>query len=103
MQLLIFEDNGGDYYWTLVDGNGNGLARSPSCASYEYAVDAARVVLAGASAARLERRAATDYPVGIPAGGKVPMTANGVDGAKRRSSDPHGQPRPQRRNSHPNM
>jgi hypothetical protein len=46
----------GDYHWTLVDRNGNSLARSPSFASYEHTEDAARVVLAGAGSARLDRR-----------------------------------------------
>jgi uncharacterized protein YegP (UPF0339 family) len=65
MQFLIFEDNGGDYHWTLLDRNGESLARSPSFSSFEDTEDAARVVLAGASAVRLERRAATESPVDL--------------------------------------
>ena len=57
MEFLVVEDNGGDYHWTLIDRDGNSLARSPSFASYEHAEDAARVVLAGAGSARLDRRA----------------------------------------------
>ena len=60
MQFLVVEDNGGDYHWTLMDRDGNSLARSPSFSSYEHTEDAARVVLAGVGAARLDRRAATD-------------------------------------------
>ena len=56
MEFLVVEDNSGDYYWTLIDRNGNSLARSPSFASYEHTEDAARVVLAGAGSARLDRR-----------------------------------------------
>ena len=56
MEFLVAQDNGGNYHWTLVDRNGNSLARSLSFASYEDAENAARVVLAGAGSARLERR-----------------------------------------------
>ena len=56
MEFLVLEDNSGDYYWTLIDPNGNSLARSPSFASYERAEDAAGVVLAAAGSARLDRR-----------------------------------------------
>ena len=66
MEFLIIEDNGGDYHWTLLDRDGNSLARSPSFATYGPAEDAARVVLAGAGSARLDRRAATDSSVDIP-------------------------------------
>ena len=59
MEFLVVEDNGGDYHWTLMDRDGNSLARSPSFTSYEHTEDAARVVLAGAGSARLDRRAAT--------------------------------------------
>jgi uncharacterized protein YegP (UPF0339 family) len=56
MEFLVVEDNSGDYHWTLVDRDGNSLARSPSFASYERTEDAAGVVLAGAGSARLDRR-----------------------------------------------
>ena len=65
MQFLIFEDNGGNYHWTLRDGNGDSLARSLSVASSEDAEDAARFVLAAAVSAHIERRAGTDSPVDI--------------------------------------
>ena len=60
VECVIVEDNSGEYHWTLLDRDGNSLARSPSFASYEQAEDAARVVLAGAASARLDRRAASD-------------------------------------------
>jgi uncharacterized protein YegP (UPF0339 family) len=56
MEFVILEDNGGDYHWTLLDHNGNNLARSPSFASYLDAENAARGVLAAAGSARLDRR-----------------------------------------------
>jgi uncharacterized protein YegP (UPF0339 family) len=56
MEFLIFEDNGGNYHWTLRDRDGNSLARSPSFASYQDAESAARVVLADAGSARLDPR-----------------------------------------------
>ena len=57
MEFVIVEDNGGGYHWVLVDTDGNSLARSTSFESYEHAEDAARVVLAGAGSALLEKRA----------------------------------------------
>jgi uncharacterized protein YegP (UPF0339 family) len=57
MEFIIVEDNGGDYHWTLVDGDGTSLARSESFDSYGHTEDAARVVLAGAGSARLDERA----------------------------------------------
>ena len=66
MEFLIVEDNGGDYHWTLLDRDGNSLARSPSFTSYEGAEDAAGVALAGAGSARLDRRAATESSLDIP-------------------------------------
>jgi hypothetical protein len=67
MEFLIVEENSGDYHWTLLDRDGNSLARSPSFASYEPAEDAARVVLAGAGSARLDRRAgaAADHTIDV--------------------------------------
>ena len=55
MEFLIVEDNSGEHHWTLVDGEGNRIARSPSYASYKPAEDAARAVLAGAGSAPLRR------------------------------------------------
>jgi uncharacterized protein YegP (UPF0339 family) len=57
MEFLIFEDNGGDYHWTIVARNGATLARSGGFASYDAAEKAARHVRDGAAAARFEPRA----------------------------------------------
>jgi uncharacterized protein YegP (UPF0339 family) len=54
MEFLIFEDNAGEYHWTLFDSAGDSLARSPSFASYEQAERAAHVVHDGAGSARIE-------------------------------------------------
>jgi uncharacterized protein YegP (UPF0339 family) len=74
MEFLIVEDNGGKYHWTLLDRQGESLARSPRLVSYEQAENAASVVLAGAGSARLVRRAATDSSVEIPSAKQVPIT-----------------------------
>ncbi len=59
IRFLIFEDNAGDYYWTLLDRKGKSLGRSPTYASYQDAENAARVVLAGAGSAGLDRGASS--------------------------------------------
>ena len=89
MEFLIVEDNGGDYHWTLLDRDGNSLARSPSFASYEHAEAAARVVLAGAGLARLDRRAATGSSLDIPET-NLPITAAKADGAEGRFKEATG-------------
>jgi len=65
MRLLIFEDNGGDYHWTLLDSDGESLAWSVPFATYEEAVRGARVVCDGAASARLETPPSTDQPVDL--------------------------------------
>ena len=67
MEFLIFEDNGGGYHWTIVDGAGERLVQSGSFASYDQAENAARVVRDNAGAARLERRAPDDRPIDLAA------------------------------------
>ena len=54
MELLVFQDNGGRYRWTIVAASGEQLAHSPSFASYEDARDAAGRVRDGVGSARLE-------------------------------------------------
>jgi uncharacterized protein YegP (UPF0339 family) len=90
MEFVIVEDNGGDYHWTLLDRDGNSLARSPSFGSYEHAEDAARVVLAGAGSARLDGRAANGSSLDTPNKTKVPMTGKDVDGAEGRLTEASG-------------
>jgi uncharacterized protein YegP (UPF0339 family) len=57
MQFLIFEENGGDYHWTIVARDGVTLVRSGGFASYDDAEKDARHVRDGAAAARFEPRA----------------------------------------------
>jgi uncharacterized protein YegP (UPF0339 family) len=57
MEFLICEDNGGDYYWTIVAAHGAILARSGGFASYDDAEEAAQNVRAGATSALYEDRA----------------------------------------------
>jgi hypothetical protein len=90
MEFLIVEDNGGDYHWTLLDGDRNSLARSPSFGAYKHAEDAARVVLAGAGSARLDRRAANGSSLDTPPNQKLPMTVKQVDRAEGRSTEATG-------------
>ena len=63
MEFRVFEDNGGEYHWTIVAGDGATLARSGGFASYEGAERAARQVRDSAASARIEHRAASAPPV----------------------------------------
>ncbi|HWE12115.1 MAG TPA: DUF1508 domain-containing protein [Solirubrobacteraceae bacterium] len=56
MEFRTFEDNGGRYHWTIVDGAGQPLVSSEGFASYDEAERAARAVREGAGTARFERR-----------------------------------------------
>jgi uncharacterized protein YegP (UPF0339 family) len=67
MEFLIFEDNGGDYHWTIVARDGATLARSGSFASYDDAEQGAQHVRDGAGSAQLERRAVGARPVDLTA------------------------------------
>jgi hypothetical protein len=67
MEFLVSEDNGGDYYWTIIAASGEALARSPSFASYEDAEVAARRVRDDAGSARLEQRDGVGVPVDLVA------------------------------------
>jgi uncharacterized protein YegP (UPF0339 family) len=60
MEFLIFEDNGGDYHWTIVAAGGESLAQSGSYASYDDAERAARCMYEGASSARFEAHVAEE-------------------------------------------
>lgn len=70
VEFLVFEDNGGEYYWTIVTGDGAPLVRSGGFGSYEGAERAARQVRDGAASARLEHRAAGAPPDAL-AGGRA--------------------------------
>ena len=65
MEFLIFEDNGGDYQWTIIARDGTTLARSGSFASYDDAQKAAKHVRDGAASAQLEHRAVSATPVDL--------------------------------------
>jgi len=55
MAFLVYEDNGGDYHWTIVADGGETLVRSASFESYEDAKQAAGIVYRGASRASFEQ------------------------------------------------
>lgn len=54
LEFLIFEDNGGSYYWTIVASDGTTLARSDAFASYDDAEQAAQHVRGGVATAPFE-------------------------------------------------
>jgi uncharacterized protein YegP (UPF0339 family) len=67
MEFLVFEDNGGDYHWTIVAADGAVLARSAGFPSYDDAERAAQHVRDGAASARLERHPTGELPVDLNA------------------------------------
>ena len=67
MEFLIFEDNGGDYHWTIVAGDGATLARSGTFGSYEDAERAAQRVRDGVADPLFERRGDGARPVDFSA------------------------------------
>jgi uncharacterized protein YegP (UPF0339 family) len=67
LAFVIYEDNGGDYHWTIVAGDGATLARSGGFVSYADAEKAARQVRDGAASARSERQAGGTGPVNLTA------------------------------------
>ena len=67
MEFLVFEDNGGEYHWTIVAADGATLVRSGGFACYEDAERAARQILDSAASARFEHRAASAPPVDLSA------------------------------------
>ena len=48
ISFLVFEDNGGDYCWSIVGGDGESLAQSRPYATHDDAASAASVVRNGA-------------------------------------------------------
>jgi uncharacterized protein YegP (UPF0339 family) len=57
VEFLVFEDNGGRYYWAIVAGDGATLAQSGTFASSSDAEEAAQEMRAGAASAQYEDRA----------------------------------------------
>jgi uncharacterized protein YegP (UPF0339 family) len=68
MAFLIYEDNAGDYHWTIVVEGGETLARSASFGSYEDAKQAAGIVHRGAHRASFEQESDNLTSVDLPAG-----------------------------------
>jgi len=54
LRFRVYPDNGGDYHWEIVGGNGAKLAQSGIFASHDDAERAARRVSDGAASARFE-------------------------------------------------
>jgi uncharacterized protein YegP (UPF0339 family) len=54
MTFLVFEDNGGGYYWTIRDSHGESLAQSERYDSHDDAANAAHVIRDGIGSAQFE-------------------------------------------------
>jgi uncharacterized protein YegP (UPF0339 family) len=67
IKFLVFEDNTGDYHWTILGSGGESLGQSGTFATYDEAAQAVRVVREGAGSALFERGAASDRPVDLVA------------------------------------
>lgn len=67
LEFLVFEDNGGNFHWTIVTDSGEHLAQSPRFGSYEDADAAARRVRDGAGSARFDRHEVAALPVDLAA------------------------------------
>lgn len=65
IRFLIFEENGGDYRWTILGRGGEVVAKSEPFSSYDAAEQAARAVRAEAASALLEPRVAAEHPVDL--------------------------------------
>ncbi len=79
IKFLVFEDNGGDYHWTILDSAGESLAQSVPFATHDDAARAARIVCDGARSARLEMPAAADRPVDFVARREAALTRDDSD------------------------
>jgi uncharacterized protein YegP (UPF0339 family) len=78
-RFLVFEDNGGAYHWTIVNGSAETLVRSASFATYDEAAQAARVVRAGAASASLEQLGGDTPPVDLAARRKTAVVRDDLD------------------------
>ena len=79
MKLLVFEDNGGAYHWTIVADRGERLVRSASFASYEDAKHAARALHAGLASASFEQLAGDTPTVNVVAGRHTGVVRDDLD------------------------
>jgi uncharacterized protein YegP (UPF0339 family) len=64
LEFLIYQDNGGDYRWEIVDRSGKSLVQSRSFASPDDAEGAARYLYEGAHSARFELQVAKERQTG---------------------------------------
>jgi uncharacterized protein YegP (UPF0339 family) len=62
MEFLIFEDNAGDYHWTIVAGDGASLAGSGGFPSYDHAKLAVEQIRHGVGSARFDAGAGPGAP-----------------------------------------
>jgi uncharacterized protein YegP (UPF0339 family) len=62
VKFLLYQDNGGGYYWTIVDDGDEVIARSAGFASYLEANYAADIVHRAAATATFENRSGTVPP-----------------------------------------
>ena len=67
ISVLVFEDNGGSYHWTLLGTDGESHAHSTPYATHEEAAHAARVVRDRSGTARLKTGRAPDLPTDLVA------------------------------------
>jgi peptidoglycan hydrolase-like protein with peptidoglycan-binding domain len=88
VRFLLYEDNSGGYYWTIVSDGGQVLARSAVFASYEEANVAADIVYRGVAGASFEDRSDPSPPVDLPASREVEASQEGTN--TERSLDPGG-------------
>ena len=86
MKFLIFEDNGGDYCWTLVAASGERLAQSMRFASHQEAIRAARIARAGAASAPIEDHAADTRTADLSSRRKIAIERDDLVPHRSRSS-----------------
>ncbi len=88
VKFLLYQDNGGGYYWTIVDHGDEVIARSAGFASYPEANYAADMVHRAAATARFENRSGTTPPPRPLA--SADRAAQGDRAAPEPSSNPGG-------------
>ena len=79
LTFLVFENNGGDYCWTILGSDRETVAHSRPYATRDDAAHAARVVRDGAGSARFEADAAPDRPVDLMARRDAALTRDDSD------------------------
>jgi len=66
VKFVLYQDNGGGYYWTIVDESGEMLARSVGFATYPEANYTADLVHRAVASATFENRTGTSPPTEPP-------------------------------------